>query len=70
MRLVFILGITFMSVTGAFAQARNEASSKAPTQDAVANEHPDWFREPNTYRPCPAVVTFHGRITCLGVGGR
>ena len=46
-------------------------SGAAPSiaQDDVEHQHPDWFKEPDRYRPCPANVEFPGgRHTCLDVG--
>jgi hypothetical protein len=35
--------------------------------DEVTREHPGWFIEPNTYKPCPSSVVFsNGRPACLG----
>jgi hypothetical protein len=71
MRLLGVAVISLMSLSGAFAQQppNNGSPSKEYTQADAMKEHPDWFSEQNTYRPCPAEVTFHGRITCLGGGG-
>jgi hypothetical protein len=35
--------------------------------DQLTREHPGWFMEPNTYKPCPASVVFpNGGPACLG----
>jgi hypothetical protein len=40
----------------------------AGTQPAIAQQHPEWFTEPDRYIPCPAAVVFSsGRHACLGL---
>jgi hypothetical protein len=35
--------------------------------DQLTREHPGWFMEPNTYKPCPTSVVFpNGSPACLG----
>jgi hypothetical protein len=37
------------------------------TQDDAEQQHPNWYKEPGRYRPCPASVEFpSGRGACLG----
>jgi hypothetical protein len=54
-------------VPSAFAQsAQRSPSSEDLTQDGFEHQHPDWFNEPNTYKPCPANVGLpNGRTVCL-----
>jgi hypothetical protein len=60
--------------SGAFAQSAPQSSQAAPpsggTGGGLQTEergHPNWFTEPNTYKPCPAsVVLANGRHICLG----
>jgi hypothetical protein len=60
--------------SGAFAQTAPQSSQAAPPSggtggglDTEQRGHPNWFTEPNTYKPCPAsVVLADGRHICLG----
>jgi hypothetical protein len=59
--------------SGAFAQTTQEPTQPSPpatsqsSLDEVTREHPGWFMEPNTYKPCPSSVVFsNGRPACLG----
>ena len=60
--------------SGAFAQTTKQPaqpSTPATTPESslgeVAREHPGWFMEPNTYKPCPSSVLFpNGGAACLG----
>ena len=59
--------------SGAFAQATRETAQPSPlatpqgSLDEVRREHPEWFMEPNPYKPCPSSVVFsNGRPACLG----
>ena len=59
--------------SGAFAQTTQQPTEPSPpatpqsSLDAVAREHPNWFTEPNRYKPCPSSVVFsNGRPACLG----
>lgn len=74
MRLLMIacLSVSVLAlIPGAFAQTAQHPSPPNPSvaQDDVEHQHPDWFKEPDRYRPCPANVEFPGgRHTCLDVG--
>jgi hypothetical protein len=66
--------------TGAFAQTAPKSPPATQTtpqsppalatgtgMDIERKAHPDWFTEPNTYKPCPSsVVLADGRHVCLG----
>jgi hypothetical protein len=67
--LVFALALA----SGAFAQTTQQPaqpSTPATPQsglDQARSEHPEWFMEPNSYKPCPSSVLFsNGRPACLG----
>ena len=66
--LVFALALA----SGAFAQTTEEPTKPSPPAtsqsglDEVAREHPGWFMEPNSYKPCPSSVLFSNRPACLG----
>jgi hypothetical protein len=69
--LILVSVLAFAS--GAFAQTTEQPTqpSRAATPesslDQVSREHPAWFMEPNTYKPCPSSVVFsNGRPACLG----
>jgi hypothetical protein len=76
MRLL-IVAVTSVSAlafaSGAFAQAAPQSSQAPPpgggTGGGLETEqrgHPNWFTEPNTYKPCPAsVVLADGRQFAL-----
>ena len=58
---------------GAFAQAIQQPTQPSPPATPegqlgqISREHPGWFMEPNTYKPCPSSVVFsNGRSACLG----
>ena len=73
-----IVAVTLVSAlafaSGAFAQTTGQPeqpSTPATTSEGalgqVAREHPGWFMEPNSYKPCPSSVVFsNGRPACLG----
>ena len=51
----------FASVAAVYLLAlRSESAETATTLSDVENEHPDWFTEPEPYKPCPASVVFPG----------
>jgi hypothetical protein len=56
--------------SGAFGQTAQQSPPPTTTgtgTDATRQEHPGWFTEPNTYKPCPAsVVLADGHHVCLG----
>ena len=62
--------------SGAFAQnpPQTPPAAQAPPSvatgaglDVMLREHPSWFTEANTYKPCPSSVVFpDGRPACLG----
>jgi hypothetical protein len=54
---------------GAFAQSASHSQDQAGvSQDDVEHRHPNWYKEPKRYRPCPASVEFpNGRHACLGM---
>jgi hypothetical protein len=72
---ILIVAISFVTcASGAFAQTTPEAPPSPPTQAGQGTlstdqkEHPENYREPNVYRPCPASVVFPGnRVACLGL---
>ena len=44
------------------------SAQPAANLNSTEQQHPKWFRETYTYRPCPAEVEFpNGRHACLGV---
>ena len=71
-----IIGVSVSAMalaTGAFAQTRPQSPPAAVpggTGLGMADDqkaHPNWFTEPNTYKPCPSSVVFpDGRPACLG----
>jgi hypothetical protein len=71
-----IVAVTLVSAlafaSGAFAQTTEQPaqpSTPATPQsglDQLAREHPGWFMEPNSYKPCPSSVLFSNRSACLG----
>ena len=67
-----VSGLAFAS--DAFAQAIEQPTQPSPpatpggSQEQVSREHPGWFIESNTYKPCPSSVVFsNGRPACLGL---
>ena len=59
--------------SGAFAQTTEQPtqpSTPAPAEGQLSQltrEHPGWFTEPNSYKPCPSSVVFpNGSPACLG----
>ena len=72
--LIIAVSVSAMALaTGAFAQTRPQsppAAAPGGTGLGMADDqkaHPNWFTEPNTYKPCPAsVVLADGRHICLG----
>jgi hypothetical protein len=78
MRFLIIAAVSVSAlalVPGAFAQTAQQSSSPpvpkpppATTQEGTAAQHPEWFTEPNTYKPCPCSVVFsNGQHACLGL---
>jgi hypothetical protein len=69
MRLLLISAVAvLMLVPEAFAEEPQTPSTtiQQPTLEQVQRDHPGWFTEPNTYKPCPANVEFaSGREGCL-----
>jgi hypothetical protein len=76
--LVIFAAISVFAGTTCFSAlaqtARDSAQQLQPTQydhpqlsqDTIVRRHPDWFREPNAYKPCSANVEFaNGRRACL-----
>ena len=73
-----IVAVTLVSAlafaSGAFAQTTEQPAQPSPPAttpegqlDQVSREHPGWFVESNTYRPCPSSVVFpNGSPACLG----
>jgi hypothetical protein len=70
MRLLTIaaLSIAALSVSvvapasGVLAEVpQNSAAPPALTQDDVERQHPEWYRQPDQYKPCPASVVFPDR---------
>ena len=65
-----VSGLAFAS--DAFAQAIEQPTQPSPpatpggSQEQVSREHPGWFMEPNSYKPCPSSVLFSNRPACLG----
>jgi hypothetical protein len=75
MRFLFV-AILVVGGAGAFAQTNPPSPPpSAPTQAGVGTlgeeqrEHPQYFEEPTTYKPCPASVVFLGNRSpsCLGL---
>jgi hypothetical protein len=60
--------------SGAYAQTAPQPSAPATPSGGTGSgleterkAHPNWFTEPNTYKPCPGSVVFpDGRPACLG----
>ena len=42
----------------------------ATQTEPVEAEHPGWYSENKSYKPCPAVGGINGRNICLGCPGR
>jgi hypothetical protein len=69
MRFLIVAVSFFALATGAFAQTNRQPPSLSTGAglDTMRQEHKDWFKEPNTYRPCPSsVVLPNGQHVCLG----
>lgn len=69
-----IVAIAVSTILGpnAFARQSRPASSQIGngTVFQLARKHPNWFREPKTYKPCPSDVELpNGRLACLGGEG-
>jgi hypothetical protein len=63
---IIMFVVVLMSISGAVAQTSDAASSAGRPID-VEHEHPEWFKETYTYKPCPAAVVFgHEHHACLG----
>jgi hypothetical protein len=69
--IVAVSALAFAS--GAFAQTTPQSSPPPPTGgtggglEMEQRLHPNWFTEPNTYKPCPSsVVLANGQKACLG----
>jgi hypothetical protein len=69
-----IVAASLAFASGVFAQdathppkATPAPSTPAVTQSDIQLEHPEYYREPDTYRPCPASVVFPNRQhDCVG----
>jgi len=69
-----IVAVTSVSALAFASGAFGETAQKSPPPpttgtgtDATRQEHPVWFTEPNTYKPCPSsVVLANGQHVCLG----
>ena len=72
--LIIAVSVSAMALaTGAFAQTKPQSPPAALPggtglgMAADQKEHPNWFTEPNTYKPCPSsVVLANGQHICLG----
>ena len=65
---VAICALVTLSVPSAHAQTDQQSPASNPTLENVEEHHPDWFKEPNRYKPCPASVVFaNGQHACLGM---
>ncbi len=60
MRLLIVTAVSMsMLIPDAFAQsnssspASNQSNRTAATEQSAQQQHPEWFKEPNAYRPCP-----------------
>jgi hypothetical protein len=63
---VTICALVTLSVPSAQAETNQHSSASDSTLESVEQQHPDWFKEQNRYKPCPAVVEFaNGRPGCL-----
>ena len=64
------LSALFLAAGLVTASAQEGSPTSAPPAadlNATEQQHPDWFRETYTYRPCPADVVFQdGTHACLG----
>jgi hypothetical protein len=54
---------------------RQNSGAKGDKQNAtqtepVEAEHPGWYSENKSYKPCPALGGINGRNVCLGCPGR
>ena len=74
MRLVaIVLSMSALVIaSAAIAQTTSDKADKpaASQQESAVSEHPDWYIEKPSYRPCPVVATINGRNVCLGCPGR
>jgi hypothetical protein len=69
-----IIAVSLMLASGTFAQDAQQSPKQAttPTTSGTPPEdvklaHPEYFREPDTYKPCPAFAVFPNRQhDCLG----
>lgn len=71
MRILFLVVISTLIIANspdAFAQSTQASQDNVgKTQDDAEQQHPNWYKEPRRYRPCPASVEFpNGRQACLG----
>lgn len=66
---VICVVFVFLSTFGAAAQTNDASRSSAhPTVAEAERDHPEWFKETYTYRPCPAAVVFGDEHhACLGL---
>ena len=69
MRTLFTVAVSLLALTSANSQpATTTPPERSTTLGSVQTEHPDWFTERSTYKPCPAFVVFPGeRHVCLGL---
>ena len=69
MRTLFTVAVSLLALTSANSQpATTTPPERSTTLGSVQTEHPDWFTERGTYKPCPAFVVFPGeRHVCLGL---
>ena len=67
--LAIVSVLTMASSSGAFAEPASHSQDQVGvSQGDVEQRHPNWYKEPGRYRPCPASVEFpNGRHACLGM---
>lgn len=63
---VAICALVTLSVPSARAETNQHSPASDLTLESVEQQHPDWFKEQNQYKPCTAAVEFaNGRPGCL-----
>jgi hypothetical protein len=74
MRLLILAGLLVAYASIAFAQINPPTPPAPPTQAGVGTlgeeqrQHPQYFTEPDSYKPCPAAVVFlDDNRACLGL---
>jgi hypothetical protein len=72
MRLLIVAAATASVIgfiPGALAQnGRPPAAAPGLSEGDAEHQHPQWYKEPSRYKPCPASVVFpNGQHACIGL---